>query len=54
MLMKTRLRNYEYPDLKLIERIPLLLTGKVDRQRLLKSYEDERNNTGLQNFRFAN
>jgi len=40
-LAESRLRDYERPLIKIIDDIPLLVNGKVDRQRLLQMYEQD-------------
>lgn len=47
-LVDANLREYERPVLRMIEDIPLLVNGKTDRQRLLKMYEQEIENSELQ------
>ncbi|XP_018568645.1 uncharacterized protein LOC108908938 [Anoplophora glabripennis] len=42
--LKEKLTNYMVPQVILIENIPLLVNGKIDRQTLLKSYESTNNN----------
>jgi hypothetical protein len=44
MMMKTKLKPWEIPEVRLVDAIPLLVNGKVDRQRLLLDYEDKRLN----------
>lgn len=39
-ILKTKLRDFEIPQVFIIESIPLLPNGKGDRQTLLKHYED--------------
>lgn len=39
-ILKTKLAPYMVPQVIIIESIPLLVNGKVDRQILLKSYEN--------------
>lgn len=43
-LLKAELLDYQVPVVKIINSIPLLSTGKIDRETLLKIYEN--NNTG--------
>lgn len=38
--LKKKLSSYMVPQVIVIEKIPLLVNGKVDRQALLKSYEN--------------
>ncbi|XP_073963377.1 nonribosomal peptide synthetase ebony [Choristoneura fumiferana] len=42
--LKSALTNYMLPQVIVIESIPLLVNGKVDRQALLKMYENTNNN----------
>ncbi|VVD05712.1 unnamed protein product [Leptidea sinapis] len=42
--LKEVLTNYMIPQVIIIESIPLLVNGKVDRQQLLKMYENTNNN----------
>lgn len=39
---KRKLKPYEVPEVRIIGDIPLLVNGKVDRQRLLSTFEAER------------
>lgn len=43
-LLKDKLADYMTPQIVIIEQVPLLVNGKVDRQALLKSYESANNN----------
>ncbi|XP_050294222.1 zwittermicin A synthase ZmaJ isoform X2 [Anthonomus grandis grandis] len=43
-LLGDKLTNYMIPQVVLVENIPLLVNGKVDRQELLKMYENTNNN----------
>ncbi|CAH0555248.1 unnamed protein product [Brassicogethes aeneus] len=43
-LLKETLTSYMIPQVILVEKIPLLVNGKIDRQALLKSYENTNNN----------
>ncbi|KAJ8964557.1 hypothetical protein NQ314_004859, partial [Rhamnusium bicolor] len=43
-ILKDKLTSYMVPQVILIESIPLLVNGKIDRQALLKSYENTNNN----------
>lgn len=40
-MIAKRLRDYERPLIKFIDKIPLLVNGKTDRQRLLKMHEKQ-------------
>ncbi|KAJ2940472.1 hypothetical protein O0L34_g6402 [Tuta absoluta] len=42
--LKTALTHYMIPQVIVIENVPLLVNGKVDRQALLKMYENTNNN----------
>ncbi|ALC47897.1 e [Drosophila busckii] len=44
--LKDKLADYMTPQVIIIEQVPLLVNGKVDRQALLKSYETANNNEG--------
>uniref|UniRef100_A0AAR5Q839 AMP-dependent synthetase/ligase domain-containing protein n=1 Tax=Dendroctonus ponderosae TaxID=77166 RepID=A0AAR5Q839_DENPD len=44
ILLRDKLTNYMIPQVILTEHIPLLVNGKVDRQGLLKMYENTNNN----------
>lgn len=44
--LKDKLADYMIPQVVLIEQVPLLVNGKVDRQSLLKLYETANNNEG--------
>ncbi|XP_037948636.1 mycosubtilin synthase subunit C [Teleopsis dalmanni] len=44
--LKDKLAEYMTPQIVLIEHVPLLVNGKVDRQSLLKMYETANNNEG--------
>lgn len=45
-MLRDRLADYMVPQVVLIERVPLLVNGKIDRQSLLKMYENTNNNNG--------
>lgn len=47
--LKEKLTSYMIPQVVIIESIPLLVNGKVDRQGLLKMYENT-NNNGTYNY----
>lgn len=42
--LREKLADYMVPQIILMEKIPLLVNGKVDRQFLLKTYENTNNN----------
>lgn len=42
--LSAKLPSYMIPQIKVLKSIPLLVNGKVDRQSLLKSYENTNNN----------
>lgn len=42
--LKLKLANYMLPQVVVLETIPLLVNGKIDRQTLLKMYENTNNN----------
>lgn len=44
--LQDRLANYMMPQVILVDEIPLLVNGKVDRQSLLRLYETANNNDG--------
>uniref|UniRef100_A0A1B0G5X8 Uncharacterized protein n=1 Tax=Glossina morsitans morsitans TaxID=37546 RepID=A0A1B0G5X8_GLOMM len=44
--LKNQLADYMMPQVVLIDHVPLLVNGKVDRQALLKLYETANNNEG--------
>lgn len=46
-VLKTKLADYMIPQVIIVERIPLLVNGKIDRQGLLKLYENANNNGKL-------
>ena len=43
-MLRQKLTEYMVPQVVLVESIPLLVNGKIDRQALLKSYESTNNN----------
>ncbi|KAH0808989.1 hypothetical protein GEV33_013801 [Tenebrio molitor] len=43
-ILRNKLTSYMVPQVILVESIPLLVNGKIDRQALLKSYENTNNN----------
>lgn len=43
-ILKTKLADYMVPQIILIDSVPLLVNGKIDRQSLLKMYENTNNN----------
>ncbi|EFA09829.1 beta-alanyl-bioamine nonribosomal peptide synthetase ebony isoform X2 [Tribolium castaneum] len=43
-ILRSKLTSYMVPQVILVESIPLLVNGKIDRQALLKSYENTNNN----------
>lgn len=43
-ILKSKLADYMVPQVIIVERIPLLVNGKIDRQGLLKLYENANNN----------
>lgn len=44
IMLRDTLTNYMIPQVVLVESIPLLVNGKIDRQALLKMYENTNNN----------
>ncbi|XP_073818947.1 nonribosomal peptide synthetase ebony [Musca autumnalis] len=44
--LSDKLADYMMPQVVLIEQVPLLVNGKIDRQALLKQYETANNNDG--------
>ncbi|EDV94575.1 mycosubtilin synthase subunit C [Drosophila grimshawi] len=44
--LKDKLADYMTPQVIILEQVPLLVNGKVDRQALLKTYETANNNEG--------
>lgn len=44
--LKDKLADYMTPQVIILEHVPLLVNGKVDRQALLKTYETANNNEG--------
>lgn len=42
--LRDKLTSYMIPQVILVENIPLLVNGKIDRQALLKMYENTNNN----------
>jgi len=47
--MKTKLKPIELPEIRLIEEVPLMFNGKVNRQGLLQEYETWRMNRECSN-----
>ncbi|KAJ6640252.1 Mycosubtilin synthase subunit C [Pseudolycoriella hygida] len=43
-VLKTKLADYMIPQVIIIDTVPLLVNGKIDRQTLLKMYENTNNN----------
>lgn len=43
-ILRTNLPDYMQPQVVIVETLPLLVNGKVDRQTLLKMYENVNNN----------
>lgn len=43
-VLSTKLTDYMIPQVIIVEFIPLLVNGKIDRQGLLKMYENTNNN----------
>ncbi|XP_063239802.1 beta-alanyl-bioamine nonribosomal peptide synthetase ebony [Bacillus rossius redtenbacheri] len=43
-MLSTRLASYMMPQIVIVEKIPLLVNGKIDRQTLLKDYETAHEN----------
>lgn len=43
-MLREKLADYMVPQVILIESVPLLVNGKIDRQTLLKMYENTNNN----------
>lgn len=42
--LRDKLTSYMIPQVILVENVPLLVNGKIDRQALLKMYENTNNN----------
>lgn len=43
-ILRKQLTSYMVPQVIIMEKIPLLVNGKTDRQALLKAYENTNNN----------
>lgn len=43
-LLKKKLPDYMSPQVIVVDKIPLLINGKIDRQSLMKMYEESNNN----------
>lgn len=43
-VLKSKLAEYMVPQIIIIDSVPLLVNGKIDRQSLLKMYENTNNN----------
>lgn len=43
-ILRDKLPNYMVPQVVVVDEMPLLVNGKVDRQKLLKIYENSNNN----------
>lgn len=43
-MLRNKLADYMVPQVMLIDKTPLLVNGKIDRQSLLKMYENTNNN----------
>lgn len=43
-ILRNKLPEYMTPQVMIIDEVPLLVNGKIDRQSLLKSYENTNNN----------
>lgn len=46
-MLRQKLPEYMVPQVIVIEQVPLLVNGKIDRQTLLKMYENANNNSKL-------
>lgn len=49
-ILRDKLPEYMTPQVIILEHIPLLVNGKVDRQTLLKMYENTNNNSKFASF----
>lgn len=47
-ILRNKLPEYMTPQVIIIEHVPLLVNGKIDRQTLLKMYENTNNNSKQQ------
>lgn len=43
-VLKTKLADYMVPRIVIIDSVPLLVNGKIDRQSMLETYENQKNN----------
>lgn len=46
-ILRNRLPEYMTPQVIIIDQVPLLVNGKIDRQTLLKMYENTNNNGNI-------
>lgn len=52
-ILRNKLPEYMTPQVIIIDQVPLLINGKIDRQALLKMYENTNNNGRILTFEFT-